>query len=84
MTSLIQQRIAIDRERVIGTVYTALGSLMLSLGLVMAIIEPSQWSRWAFMVVWAGFAAVGVRKLAAARRTRRAFESEHGVDAGKQ
>jgi hypothetical protein len=66
--SLIQQRIAIDRTRVLGIVITAIGGGVLITG----------------TVVWLAFMGRGITFLVKARRQRLAFEESHGSDAGKQ
>lgn len=80
MASLAQQRLAFERERFYGWVAVVLGviSAATSVGLIWAGIGAS----WPALVIWAGWIAFGVYRIRRARRTRIAFEAEHGPDAG--
>ena len=82
--SLIQQRIALDRNRVVSILFVALGGLGLLFGVFLILMDPSRWTTWAMLVPWLIFASTGVVRLVQYRTALRAFESEHGVDAGKQ
>lgn len=71
MASLVQQRLAFERERFYGWVAVVLGVISAA---------SSAWMIWAG--VGAGWMIFGVYRLRRARRTRTAFEAEHGPDAG--
>lgn len=82
--SLIQQRIAIERQCVLGTIQVIIGGLGLVSGTILWLMDPSRWVGWLFIVVWLVFVISGVVRLARYRAARREFESEHGVGAGTQ
>ena len=82
--SLIQQRIAIERQRVFGTIYVISGGLGLVLGAILWVTDPSYWVSWYLIVVWLVFAISGAVRLVRYRRALRDFESANGVGAGKQ
>ena len=82
--SLIQQRIAIERQRVFGTIYVISGGLGLVLGAILWVTDPSYWVSWSLIVVWLVFAISGVVRLVQYRRALREFESANGVGAGNQ
>lgn len=84
--SLIQQRIALDRARIIALLMTFGGVLLL-----LASGASIAWSstgiaffQWWVLVGWCVFTAVGAVRLVRVRRRRSEFEAEHGRDAGKQ
>jgi hypothetical protein len=85
MTSLIQQRMAIDRLKVRGVMFTALGGLGFVLGVAMIIFGgfPSI-ALLMSLVGWLGFGAVGVLSLLQYRQRAGAFEAENGKGAGRQ
>jgi hypothetical protein len=80
--SVIQRRIAIDRERVVGIVLVCLGAVGTGAGV---------WSSLAggpgvpvSAVVFAAWVVGGVAALLRSRRRRLALEREHGPGAGVQ
>jgi hypothetical protein len=84
--SLIQQRMAIDRQRIIALVMSGLAVLYLGLTVFILISSlgsppPSLLLNGTLSVVWT---AGGVWSYLDARKKLRAFEAEHGVGAGKQ
>ena len=82
--SLIQQRIAIDRKRVVGLLLVVSGGLGILFGIVLILTDPSHWTRWLSTVPWIFFAGVGIAQLFQYRSALGEFESTHGVGAGKQ
>jgi hypothetical protein len=82
-SSLIQQRIALRRERATGAMYLVIGVLGLAGSAALIAMTPSS-TRWATLVAWLGFAGLGIGKLARYRRRVAAFESANGVGAGEQ
>jgi len=82
--SLIQQRTAIDRTRVLGIVITAIGGGVLIIGalvLTSSLVSPGTITG---TVVWLAFMGRGITFLVKARRQRLEFEESNGSDAGKQ
>lgn len=85
MSSLIQQRMSIDRQRTQGWVLFGFGAVLGALSLIeIAIDHDVSWFRWAGLVVMAGLALSGLRMRHQSERRRAAFEAEHGANAGKQ
>jgi hypothetical protein len=82
--SLIQQRIRLARERVIGVLFVVLGLLGLVAGVGLIAVDPSKWSGWAMCVAWLIFVGVGAVRLARYRRSVAAFEDRNGSGAGEQ
>lgn len=82
--SLIQQRMAIERGRGSAIAMMIGFSLIAAYWLYRALFEGGDGMFWVFavggliVVVMSGFS------LASIRRKLRAFEAEHGPDAGKQ
>lgn len=83
MTSLIQQRMSIDRQRIWGLWLLVDGALMAAGGIGLVITQRS-WSGALYIVLFTVVAVRGAIRLVSARRRRLAFESEHGNAAGKQ
>ncbi|RUR03087.1 hypothetical protein [Labedella endophytica] len=83
--SLIQQRMAITRDRTYGIVMTVLALLIAASGIARAVGEANDpLLAWLLAGVSLALAAISaVRALRATRRLR-AFEAEHGAEAGKQ
>lgn len=81
--SLIQQRIALRRERATGRIYLVLGVLGLA-GSVAMIATTSSWGGWLASGAWLCFASLGVVMLAHYRKRVAAFEREHAPGAGEQ
>lgn len=80
--SLIQQRFALGRLRLTALFMMIGGGAMALLGSV--VIEPSEPREWVLLILWVALALSGVRVLFDYRRKVRAFEAEHGRDAGRQ
>jgi hypothetical protein len=83
--SLIQQRIALDRARLVAVVMLC-GGILLVVGsgvqLSVGLMDSS--FRWLSPVFWAVFVIVAMVRLRRVRRDWLLLESEHGSDAGKQ
>ncbi|MBD8100813.1 hypothetical protein PlfCFBP13513_12020 [Plantibacter flavus] len=80
MDSLVQQRLAFERERTFGWVMITIGLLFVAGSVWFAAAgSPLSWAMAVFWTVWACF---GIRRVATSRRTQQAFEREHGATAG--
>lgn len=84
MESLIQQRIAIERERSSALVLISLAVPLLLICGVLLAVDVGRWSSWLTTAANAVLSAVAVTRLLRARRTIREFEATHGRDAGRQ
>jgi hypothetical protein len=84
MTSLIQQRFALERRRLWGLCALVIGGVMFNLGIVLLALGPSSPSSWITSLVFLGWVVFGAVELLLARRRIRDFEAEHGVGAGRQ
>jgi polyferredoxin len=82
--SLIQQRIAIDRQRTMGIVFTAFGAAMVVLQVLSLLTRGFSLITLPTLLLWSAACGIGVYRLIRAKRSRLAFEAEHGPDAGKQ
>lgn len=82
--SLIQQRLALGRERVFAIVAMALGGIGLVLAAVALVQGAAGWPQWLQAVAWLLIGGSGVRSWRRSRRRVAEFEAEHGPDAGKQ
>lgn len=80
--SLIQQRFALGRLRLTALFMMIGGGAMALLGSV--AIDPTEPREWILLTLWVALALSGVGVLLDYRRKVRAFEAEHGPDAGKQ
>ena len=81
MRSLTQERIAIDRERVIGQIITGVCLAAIALGLVLVVGGRAE------IMPGLGFVMllpIGVVRLVRSRIRRLKFEATHGPDAGRQ
>lgn len=83
MPSLIQQRMALDRQRLHARWMLCWGYALVFFGVTLYVSEPS-WFDVLYILFALVFVAAGVIWVLAARRDRIAFETEHGPDAGKQ
>lgn len=84
MTSLIQQRMAIDRQRTAGTIALVGGALFLAAVVLVTVTEGVSTSRlfeYAICALWVVFGIVSRRR---ARTALVAFETREGVGAGVQ
>jgi hypothetical protein len=82
--SLIQQRIAIDRERVSGVLITAFSGAGIIVGLLLLLFQPFQPMTLISLALWLTVCGKGIHTLMQARRRRIAFEAANGLEAGKQ
>jgi hypothetical protein len=84
MTSLIQQRLAIERFRVRGLVMVTIGALGAVGGF--ALLTAHTIDDWHFspLAAFSAMGGIGVGNLLQYRRRRRRFEEVHGVGAGVQ
>ena len=80
--SVIQERIAIDRQRVVGIVLVCLGVLGTGLGVWSSVAGGPGVPVSA--VVFAAWVVGGVVALRRSRQRRLALEREHGAGAGVQ
>ena len=84
MTSLGQQRQAIDRARSIGIWMTCISCVFIVGGVVMVLTNwPSLYYLW-LVLLGVVNAILGASQLSLAGKRRRIFESENGPNAGKQ
>ncbi|WP_336641262.1 hypothetical protein [Microbacterium sp. USHLN272] len=82
--SLIQQRLALQRRRVLALVQTVIAAVLLTLWIVVLSLDGVGDLRWLGAIAMLLFVLVGVFTLRNVRRDTRAFEAEHGTDAGVQ
>lgn len=81
-TSLIQQRMALQRRKNFA-LYTLVFSAILLAGWAVAIaLDPSALYRWISLVVFGAGVGVGIFELRKARRAIGEFEGRHGSRAG--
>ncbi|MCK8468272.1 hypothetical protein M0722_13815 [Microbacterium sp. KSW4-16] len=84
---LIQQRMALQRRRNRG-VYTVISSVVIGPWVVLVLVDGAgPWQLLGAAVWFAGTIAgvvIGIREVVLAVRATRAFEAEHGRDAGIQ
>ena len=83
MPSLIQQRMALDRQRLQARWMLLWGFALVYFGVTLYLVAfswlPVPYFLFALVVV-----TFGIIRVRAARRDRIAFETEHGPDAGRQ
>ncbi|WP_203138146.1 hypothetical protein [Microbacterium sp. JZ31] len=84
MESLIQQRIAVERERISALVLLASAVPLLLLGCVLLAFDPGRWYSWLTTAGWVVLCLIAAARYIRARRRIRAFEAAHGKDAGRQ
>jgi hypothetical protein len=84
MTSLIQQRFALDRRRVFAVWTVSSAAILSAFSVVVLAGEPTSVWRWIASAVWFSWLVVGIVRLRSSRAALRAFESEHGPGAGCQ
>lgn len=82
--SLIQQRIAIDRQRTFGVVFLSLAGALFLIGAFSLATNPEREFLWTGVIIFGANTVLGVITLVSASFKRRAFEAEHGTRAGKQ
>lgn len=82
--SLIQQRIALGRERAIGIFFVIVGTAGLAVFVAFIAMDASNWSSWATAVAYLVLLIFGAARLVRYRRRVAAFEATHGVGAGVQ
>lgn len=84
MTSLVQQRQAIDRAYSIGVWMTCISCVFIVAGVVMVLTNwPSLYYSWLVLLGVVNFLS-GATQISFANRRRKTFEIENGRDAGKQ
>jgi Flp pilus assembly protein TadB len=81
--SLLMQRMALDRTRVLALLLIVAAALFLALSLIIVFVGDSLWT-WVSVLVFGALLITGVRNLTMARARIAKFESENGPDAGKQ
>ena len=84
MSSLIQQRMAIERIRTSAIVWTLFGGVGALLALAQLVVGTEPTRAVVFFGVAGGMIIVGLVKMRQYRRAIAAFTAENGVDAGKR
>jgi len=85
MASLIQQRMAINRQRILGTLYLIVGAVALAAAITELIVSRgTDWASGFFLLVGVFWLISGLVRRSKSKRARRAFEAEYGEDAGRQ
>jgi hypothetical protein len=83
-SSLIQQRMALDRKRA-GSVYGVVMPLIaMGTAVVLIVVGELPWLYTVSALVFAASAVVSGVRLREARREMQEFEEQYGADAGKQ
>ena len=82
--SHIQQRIALGRRRAIATAQIVFGSILVALWVALIAVGRGNIGSWFGLTAMALLALSGTFSLLKVRRDTRAFEAEHGADAGVQ
>jgi hypothetical protein len=76
---------AIDRQRLFGTLYIVVGCLFLIASVFELVASNgTQVAGYIFAVLAAAWLVMGILRRSKAGKTRRLFEEENGEDAGKQ
>lgn len=83
MSSLIQQRMALDRQRIQARWMLLWGYALVCFGVTLYLSE-SNWLTVPYFLFALVVVASGIIRVRAARRDRIAFETEHGPHAGRQ
>lgn len=85
MASLIQQRMAIDRQRTFARIYIVLGAFFFLAGPVQLIVsKTSSPSGWFTLAIGAMWLILGLVQRGKSNKSRQEFEAEHGEHAGQQ
>jgi hypothetical protein len=84
MTTLIQQRMVLDRQRGRARLQLGLGAFFALLAAIAFGRDADAWVPWGYLVIGVVAGLLAWRQLRAARRAIRAFEAEHGAGAGVQ
>jgi hypothetical protein len=84
MTSLIRQRMELDRQRRSARSQLGLAVVWVLLGALMFGSDRNSWLPWVYVGLALLTGLVGWRQLMSARRALDAFEAEHGPGAGVQ
>ena len=82
--SLTMQRIALERARVFGLVFTAIGALGLVIAALLLLSGGFRPIAVAQLLLWAAFLVGGIVRLRLVRRRIREFEAENGPGAGRR
>lgn len=83
-TSLIQQRMALQRRRNFALYLIVFSAIMTAAWAFVVVLEPSALYRWISLAIFAIGILVGVFELRTARRAIGEFEDRHGRRAGLQ
>lgn len=83
-SSLIQQRLVIDRQRTLGLVIVVGAGLALGFSILTLLDHPDNVFRWFGVVLFAVWLVFGIYRLLRAVGRQRGFEEQHGRDAGRQ
>jgi hypothetical protein len=84
VASLIQQRLALDRQFVGGRVQVGIGTFFVVFNAARAIFEEPSILLWLQVAIGVLLLVNGIRALRTARAAKTTFEAENGLDAGKQ
>jgi uncharacterized membrane protein len=84
MTSLIQQRFAIERYRVRGLILVTIGALGAVMGFALLTVQGIDAWHFSPLVAFSALGGTGVGNLIQYRTRRRRFEQVHRVGAGVQ
>ncbi|WP_146069358.1 hypothetical protein [Cryobacterium sp. Y11] len=84
MSSLIQQRMAIERIRTPAIAWTLFGGIWGLLALAQVVVGTEPTRAAVFFGITGGIIIVGFVKLRRYRRAIAAFTAENGVEAGKR
>jgi hypothetical protein len=84
MSSLIQQRMAIDRTKTWGIVQIGLGMLLIAISIVYVLLNTLDFIALAEAAVGIYFTISGFRQFGKARQSEIVFNAENGEDAGVQ
>ena len=84
MSSLIQQRMAIERIRTGAIAWTLFGGVGALLAIAQVVVGTEPTRAVVYFGVAGGMIIVGLVKLKRYRRAIAAFTTENGVDAGKR
>jgi cytochrome c oxidase assembly factor CtaG len=84
MKSLIQQRLALNRDRMASIVTSSFGGIFMLLGIAQLAIGGNSTISWFQIVLGLVALVIGTVTGVRVRRKIRSFEREHGATAGKQ
>ncbi|MGJ0387828.1 hypothetical protein [Microbacterium sp. CGR1] len=84
MTSLIQQRIAIERLRTLALLGLSIGVAAMLVAIFVTLTDIGSWSGWALLAGSVAVVSVNIAAYLRAQRQLHGFEAEHGHGAGSQ